>query len=84
VAVFLHRLGRWAFHRRKTVLVAWVLALVALGGLAGAFSRSADAQLTIPGVESVTALETLQQRFPDGGPAGPPPAWSSPLPTALR
>ena len=30
MAVFLHRLGRWAFHRRKTVLMAWVLALVAL------------------------------------------------------
>jgi RND superfamily putative drug exporter len=70
VAVFLHRLGRWAFHRRKTVLAAWVLALVALGGLAGAFGRDADAQLTIPGVESVTALETLQERFPDGAAGG--------------
>jgi putative drug exporter of the RND superfamily len=70
VAVFLHRLGRWAFHRRKTVLAAWVLTLAVLGGLAGAFSRSADAQLTIPGVESVTALETLQERFPGGGAGG--------------
>jgi putative drug exporter of the RND superfamily len=70
VAVFLHRLGRWAFHRRWTVLAAWVLVLAVLGGLAGAFSRSADAQLTIPGVESVTALETLQERFPGGGAGG--------------
>ncbi|TFV86265.1 MMPL family transporter [Blastococcus sp. CT_GayMR16] len=70
MAVFLHRLGRWAFHRRKTVLLAWVVALFALGGLAGAFGRDADAQLTIPGVESVNALETLQERFPGGGAGG--------------
>ena len=70
MAVFLHRLGRWAFHRRKTVLLAWLIALVAFGGLAGAFSRDADAQLTIPGVESVNALETLQERFPGGAAGG--------------
>jgi RND superfamily putative drug exporter len=70
VAVLLHRLGRWAFARRKTVLLAWVVALVGLGGLAGAFGRDADAQLSIPGVESVTALETLDQRFPESGAAG--------------
>jgi RND superfamily putative drug exporter len=70
VAVFLHRLGRWAFHRRKTVLLAWIVALVAFGGVAGAFSKNADAQLTIPGVESVTALETLAERFPGGGAGG--------------
>jgi RND superfamily putative drug exporter len=70
VAVFLHRLGRWAFHRRKTVLLAWVIALVGLGALAGAFGRDADAQLSIPGVESVNALQTLEDRFPGGGAAG--------------
>ncbi|TYP86578.1 MMPL family transporter [Blastococcus xanthinilyticus] len=70
MAVLLHRLGRWAFSRRWTVLISWVLALVVLGGLAGAFSRDADAQLTIPGVESVTALETLQERFPGGAAGG--------------
>ncbi|SEP25911.1 MMPL family transporter [Trujillonella endophytica] len=70
MAVFLHRLGRWAFHRRKTVLFAWVAALIGLGALAGAFGKDADAQLSIPGVESVTALETLDERFPESGAAG--------------
>ncbi|MGY1747238.1 MMPL family transporter [Blastococcus sp. SYSU D00695] len=70
MAVLLHRLGRWAYHRRKTVLIAWVLALVGLGAVAGAFGRDADAQLSIPGVESVTALEKLGERFPDSGAAG--------------
>src|SRR4051794_22194348 len=70
VAVLLHRLGRWAFRRRKTVLLAWVIALLAFGGLAGAFGRDADAQLTILGVESVNALETLQERFPGGAAGG--------------
>lgn len=70
MAVLLHRLGRWAFARRKSVLLAWVIAVVGLGALAGAFGRDADAQLSIPGVESVTALQTLQDRFPESGAAG--------------
>ncbi|NHC13103.1 MMPL family transporter [Motilibacter deserti] len=70
MARHLYRLGRLAFRRKKSFVGAWLLLLVVLGGLAGAFSRSADAQLTIPGVESVTATELLQERFPTGGAGG--------------
>ncbi len=71
MASFLYRIGRFAFERRRVVLAAWVLALVALGGLAGAFGKNADAQLSIPGVESVTATELLQERFPQTAAGGP-------------
>lgn len=70
MASFLYRIGQVAFARRRAVLLAWVLIIAVAGGLAGAFGKSADAQLTIPGVESVTATETLQERFPDGGAGG--------------
>src|SRR5689334_907413 len=70
MARHLYRLGRLAFRRKKSFLGAWLLLLVVLGSLAGAFMRSADAQLTIPGVESVTATELLQERFPSGGAGG--------------
>ena len=70
MASLLYRVGHFAFARRKTVLAAWLLVLVSVGGLAGAFSKDADAQLSIPGVESVTATELLQERFPQGAAGG--------------
>lgn len=70
MATFLYRLGRGAFEHRGKVLTAWVLVLLIVGALAGAFSKNADAQLSIPGVESVTATELLQERFPSGGVGG--------------
>ena len=70
MATYLYRVGRFAFERRKTVLVAWLLLLAVFGGLAGAFGKTADAQMTIPGVESVAASELLQERFPQGAVGG--------------
>ncbi|WP_341924001.1 MMPL family transporter [Nocardioides psychrotolerans] len=71
MATFLYRVGRTAFRRRWTFIGSWFLILLALGGLAGAFGKSADAQLSIPGVESVEATELLQDRLPDSGAGGP-------------
>ncbi len=70
MATYLYRLGRLAHDRRTTVLLAWLLLLALLGGLAGAFGRSADAPLSVPGVESVEATELLQDRFPRGDAGG--------------
>ena len=70
MALYLFRLGRLSFRRRTTVLAVWLLVLTALGGLAAGFGRSADAQLTIPGVESVAAGELLAERFPGGSAGG--------------
>ena len=70
MATFLYRIGHSAFAHRGKVLAAWLLVLITVGALAGAFSKNADAQLSIPGVESVTATELLQERFPQGGVGG--------------
>lgn len=70
MASFLYRLGRGAFARRKLVLLLWIVAIGLLGAFAGIFGKSADAQLSIPGVESVTATQTLQDRFPAGTAGG--------------
>ncbi|MCX6500908.1 MAG: MMPL family transporter [Microbacterium sp.] len=61
---FLYRVGRFAAHRRWWVIAAWLLLVIgaqvggtALGGtLASSFS--------IPGTQAQTALDTLEQRFP--------------------
>ncbi|MEV8375322.1 MMPL family transporter [Kribbella sp. NPDC056861] len=70
MATLLYRIGRAAFLRRKTFIAGWLLVLVVLGGLAGAFGKSANAPLTIPGVESVEAASLLQGRFPQSGAGG--------------
>ncbi len=70
MATYLYRLGRIAFGHRRTVLAGWVVLLAVLGGLAAGFGQSANAPLSIPGVESVSATETLQERFPQGTAGG--------------
>ena len=85
MASLLHRLGGWAFDRRATVVVAWLLLLAVVGTLAGAFGKTADAQLSIPGVESVTATELLQERFPQSaiGGAGARIVFAAPAGTSV-
>jgi len=64
VSTQLYRLARWCVRRRRTVVSAWLLVLIALGvafGLAG--SRSTD-EITIPGTESQKALSALASDFP--------------------
>src|SRR6478672_2409255 len=70
MATFLYRLGRAAYGRRRTVLLAWVLLLAVLGGLAAGFAKGTTTTLTIPGVESIKAGDLLQERFPASGARG--------------
>ena len=70
MATFLYRLGRAAYGRRRAVLLAWVLLLAVLGGLAAGFAKGTTSTLTIPGVESIKAADLLQERFPASGAGG--------------
>ena len=70
MATFLYRLGRSAYGHRKAVLLAWVLLLAVLGGLAAGFAKGTTTTLTIPGVESIKAADLLQERFPASGAGG--------------
>ncbi len=70
MATFLYRLGHAAYDRRRVVLLAWVLLLAVLGGVAAGFAKGTTTTLTIPGVESIKAADLLQQRFPSSGAGG--------------
>ena len=56
-------LARWCFRHKVVVVVTWVVALLALGGLsAGAGSGYTDS-FSLPGTESTTALNLLTDNF---------------------
>jgi RND superfamily putative drug exporter len=60
----LHRLADWCYTRRRTVLVVWVLALVAIGAAAGTIGSAYSNNFKMPGTESQQAFDLLQSRFP--------------------
>lgn len=66
MASLLHRLGRFAHRRRLAVVLAWVVVLVAVAIGAGTLAGKTSTTLEIPGQESTTALDLIDQRF---GPA---------------
>ncbi|MEP7763452.1 MMPL family transporter [Sanguibacter sp. 25GB23B1] len=65
MASFLYRVGRFSFTRRWTVLIIWLVAVAAIGGAAVASGLKMTEALTIPGTESATAQEILEDRFGD-------------------
>ncbi|EGX60868.1 integral membrane protein [Streptomyces zinciresistens K42] len=64
MAEFLYRVGRAAFRRRWSVVLAWaaVLAAVGLGALSA--PGPADEEFSMPGVEAQKAFDLLDERFP--------------------
>ncbi|QYG92494.1 MMPL family transporter [Iamia sp. SCSIO 61187] len=59
----LRRLARLCHRRRRLVLLAWIAALVALSGAAGALGGTFEDEFSLPGSESQEAVEVLE----DGG-----------------
>jgi RND superfamily putative drug exporter len=60
----LYRIGRAAYQRRATTLVAWLLLLVLVGGAAVLGGGTLQNSFAIPGTESQEGLDALDQRFP--------------------
>ncbi len=56
-------LARWCFTHRFRVLAAWVLALVVLGGLSVKAGSGYTDSFSLPGTESTTALNLLNENF---------------------
>ncbi|MFI5696303.1 MMPL family transporter [Kribbella sp. NPDC051586] len=67
MATYLYRLGRFAFRRRRLVVLVWLGLLAA--GIAGAAALSGPTAngFSIPGTESQRAADLLQDRFPQAG-----------------
>lgn len=63
MATLLYRLGRFAFRRRGLVSLGWVLLLVLFGTGAATLSGPTTGTFTIPGVESIRAFETLEEKM---------------------
>ncbi|MGW2660068.1 MMPL family transporter [Nocardia tengchongensis] len=64
MAKLLYRVGRFAFEKRRLVVLLWVGLLAALAvGAASAPSAPPDT-FSIPGTESQQAFDLLEQRFP--------------------
>ncbi|MGW3313173.1 MMPL family transporter [Streptomyces sp. NPDC001073] len=64
MATFLHRLGQWAFRRRRIVVLAWVAVLAALFLGASSASEAPDDSSSMPGIESQQAFDLINKRFP--------------------
>ncbi|MGW6459973.1 MMPL family transporter, partial [Streptomyces sp. NPDC055078] len=64
MATFLHRVGRWAFRRRRTVLLVWVAVLAAVFLAATSAPEAPDESSSLPGIESQEAFDLLNERFP--------------------
>jgi len=64
VATWLYRLGRAAYRKAWLVFGAWMIALVAIGGIGVSFGGSTDEQFRIPGSESQEAFGRLGSVFP--------------------
>lgn len=64
MATFLHRVGRWAFRQRGTVVLVWLA--VTAAAVFGAVSAPAapDDSSAMPGIESQQAFDLINERFP--------------------
>ncbi len=65
MAQFLYRLGRSAYDHRKAFLAAWIIVLIAVGGLAGAFMGKLSNTFTLPGTETERVLNLMHKEMPE-------------------
>ncbi|MGE5407376.1 MAG: MMPL family transporter [Syntrophothermus sp.] len=54
----------WVTGHRKTVLIAWILGLVAIGGLSNSVGSAFSEEFKLPASDSTEAFELLERRFP--------------------
>jgi RND superfamily putative drug exporter len=72
----LARLADLAFRRRRTVVVAWVVGLLAAFGAAG-LAGDWSADYSTPGSESRAAADLLKERFPQQSPDSVTVVWQA-------
>ncbi|MEU9153613.1 MMPL family transporter [Streptomyces sp. NPDC048417] len=64
MSIYLFRLARWAFRRRRLVLAVWILAAGAAIILAVVGGGKTDDTFTVPGTESQRATNLLKEKLP--------------------
>ncbi len=60
----MRRLGNWCTTHRKTVILSWIAALLAVGFAAGSAGSSFSENFELPSSDSQRAVEMLEDRFP--------------------
>jgi len=60
----LGRVAGWAYRRRGTTLLLWLAAVALAFGLSSTFADDFSADYSVPGSDSRTAQQLLQDRFP--------------------
>jgi RND superfamily putative drug exporter len=63
MAGLLYRIGRFAFRRKWTVVVSWLLIIIAAVGADKAFAGTLSSTVTIPGIEAPQASNTMHAKF---------------------
>ena len=63
MAGLLYRMGRFAFRRKWTVVVGWLLIIIAAVGADKAFAGTLSSTVTIPGIEAQQASNTMHAKF---------------------
>ncbi|MFJ4830569.1 MMPL family transporter [Streptomyces sp. NPDC088747] len=64
MSVYLYRLARWAFRRRRLVLALWILAAGTAITLSVVGGGKTDNTFTVPGTESQRATNLLKEKLP--------------------
>jgi putative drug exporter of the RND superfamily len=59
----LKRLAETCFHRRRRVLLSWILGIVVLGAVLGAVGSGYRSDFTLPDVESKRGIDILDDQF---------------------
>jgi RND superfamily putative drug exporter len=70
VATFLYRLGRFAFRRRRLVLMLWIVVMAAVGIGSTSVSGTTSDSFTLPGTQSQKAIDLLEKEFPQAAANG--------------
>jgi putative drug exporter of the RND superfamily len=60
----MRRFSSWCCGHRKTVIIGWIVALVAIGMIGGSAGSAYTEEFKLPASDSTKALELLEQRFP--------------------
>jgi putative drug exporter of the RND superfamily len=57
-------IARWTMAHRRTVVVAWIVAVIGVFAVSGAVGKKTASSFTLPGTGSQQAVDLLQSRFP--------------------
>lgn len=60
---FLYHLGSWSYRKVWPFLAFWLVLLVAMGGLTGAFAKSPSPTFSMPDMDSTVTQEQMMEHF---------------------